>query len=262
MHRLAARQHGVVTTAQLLDAGVGRRSIARRVASGWLVPLHRGVYRVGPVAAPLAREMAAVLAIGGALSHQSAAAIWGFGRRDEIVHVTVAKRGRRSRPGIRVHQTASLNAVVHNGLPLTDPARTLKDLARTVSTDEIERAEERAAMLGLVLPDANPYPEFTRSKAERRLKALCKAAHLPAPRTNARVGGYEVDAYWPAQRLIVEVDGWEFHRTRAAFEKDRRRDAALTAAGYRVVRITWRRLRDEPYSVTAQLGALLAATPA
>ena len=131
---LAAGQHGVVTTAQLLDAGVGRRSIARRVDGGWLVPLHRGVYQVGPITAPHGREMAAVLAIGedAALSHHSAAAIWGFVRPHKgDVHVTVARRGRRSRPGIRVHQTLSLNAAVHNGLPLTDPARTLRDLART-----------------------------------------------------------------------------------------------------------------------------------
>ena len=112
-----------------------------------------------------------------------------------------------------------------------------------------------------MLPD-NVLVEFTRSEAERRLKALCKAAHLPAPRMNARVAGYEVDAYWPAHRLIVEVDGYAFHRTREAFERDRRKDAALQAAGYRIVRITYRRLRDEPLSVSAQLGALLNLRPA
>ncbi len=262
MHRLAARQHGVVTTAQLLDAGVGRRSIARRVASGWLVPLHRGVYQVGPVAAPLGREMAAILACGGALSHQTAAAIWGFGRRDHVVHVTVEGQARRAREGVRIHRTASLDAVIHNGLPLTDPARTLRDLERSATIDEVERARERAAMLGLVLPDDDPYPEFTRSEGERRLKALCTAAHLPAPRMNARVAGYEVDAYWPAHKLIVEIDGWRYHGSRQAFERDRRKDAALQAAGYRVVRITWRRLTTEPHAVSAQLGALLTVRPA
>ena len=74
---------------------------------------------------------------------------------------------------------------------------------------------------------------------------------------NARVHGYEVDAYWPAHNLIVEVDGFEFHGTRQAFERDRRKDAALVAAGYRVVRITWRRLTREAVAVSAQLGALL-----
>jgi very-short-patch-repair endonuclease len=259
---LAARQHGMVTTAQLLDAGVERRSIARRVAAGWLVSVHRGVYQVGPVTARYGREMAAMLAIGdgAALSHQSAAVVWGFGRAYEgDVHVTVERRARRSRPGIRVHQTLSLNVAVHNGLPLTTPARTLKDLARTLTDDEVERAREQAHILGLVIPDGGDrYPDFTRSEAERRLKRLCKAAQLPMPRTNARVNGYEVDAFWPAHRLIVEVDGYRYHRTRQAFERDRRKDAALQAAGFRVVRITWSRLTTEPYSVSAQLGALLA----
>ena len=110
-----------------------------------------------------------------------------------------------------------------------------------------------------MIPDDAPQ-EFTRSEAERRLRVLCKAARLPAPKMNARVAGYEVDAFWPAQRLIVEIDGYRYHGTRQAFERDRRKDAALQAAGYRVVRITWSRLTSEPYSVSAQLGALL--TPA
>jgi len=257
---IAARQHGVVTTAQLLDAGVGRRTIARRVDRGWLVALHRGVYQVGPVAARHGREMAAVLAIGegAALSHQSAAAIWGFMRAPHgDVHVTVARRGRRSRTGIRVHQTLSLKAAVHNGLPVTTPARTLADLARVLTTDELTRAKEQAHILGLVIPGEDRFPEFTRSEAERRLKTLCKAADLPIPMTNARVAGHEVDAFWPAQRLVVEIDGWRYHRTRAAFERDRRKDAALQAAGYRVVRITYNRLCYESYAVAAELAVLL-----
>jgi very-short-patch-repair endonuclease len=262
---IAARQHGLVTTGQLALAGLGARAIAHRVARGRLVRRHRGVYQVGPIAAPLAREMAAVLACGGsaALSHQSAAAIWGFGPAHHgDVHVTVEGDTARSRRGIHVHHTASLNAAVHNGLPLTDPARTLRDLARVLPTRELDRAREQAHVLGLVIPDGAAEPDFTRSEAERRLKALCKAAGLPAPRTNARVAGWEVDAFWPAHNLIVEVDGYRYHRTREAFERDRRKDAALTAAGYTVIRITWRRLTNEPYSLTAQLAVLLAATPA
>ena len=260
---LAARQHGVVTTAQLLDAGVGRRSIARRVEAGWLVPLHRGVLQVGPVPSEYAREMAAVLACGAGalLSHQSAAAVWGIARRDAVVHVTAPTR-RRSRPGLRVHRSLSLDAAVRDGLPLTTPARTLRDLERTLTAVSIERAREQAALLGLVVPDDAPDPSFTRSEAERRLKALCRAAGLPPPLTNARVAGYEVDAYWPAHRLIVEVDGFRFHSSRQAFERDRRKDAALTAAGNRVVRVTWSRLTNEPYSLSAQFGALLALRPA
>ena len=256
---IAARQHGVVTIAQLAAAGLGRRAVDHRVAQGRLVRRHRGVYQVGPTAARISHEMAAVLACGpgAALSHQTAAALWGFGRRDDVVHITVEKDTARSRHGIRVHRTASLKAVVQHGLPVTDPARTLKDLARTLPSHELDRAKEQAHILGLVVPDVR-HPEFTRSEAERRLKALCKAAGLPPPRMNARVAGYEVDAFWPAHKLIVEIDGYRFHRTRRRFEADRRKDAALTAAGYRVIRITWRRLTTEPFSVAAQLGVLLS----
>jgi very-short-patch-repair endonuclease len=257
---LAARQNGVVTTAQLLDAGVGRRAIARRVESGWLVPLHRGVYQAGPTTGRYAREMAAVLACGdgAVLSHDSAAAVWGFRpSHNGAVHITIEGQARRSRPGLRVHRTLSLDAAVQDGLPLTTPARTLQDLRRTLTSQELARAQHQAHVLGLVIPDDDRFPEFTRSEGERRLKALCKAARLPMPRMNARVAGWEVDAFWAAERLVVEIDGWQYHGTRHAFERDRRKDAALQAAGYRVVRFTARRLREEPYAVAAELALLL-----
>jgi very-short-patch-repair endonuclease len=101
-------------------------------------------------------------------------------------------------------------------------------------------------------------PQMTRSEAERRLLTLIERAALPRPRTNTRVGRYEVDALWPETRLIVEVDGFAFHGTRAAFERDRRRDADLTAMGFRVVRVTWRQLVDEPHLVVARLAGALA----
>lgn len=203
--------------------------------------------------------MAALLACGpgAALSHRSAAAVWGFARRDRVVHVTVEGQARRSRPGLRVHRTASLNAAVEKGLRLTRPAQTLKDLRRTLTTAEYERALEQAEILGLMERQITA-DGFTRSNAEKLLKRLCRQAQLPTPKTNAIVAGYEVDAYWPEHSLVVEVDGWEHHRTRQAFERDRRKDAALQAAGRRVVRVTWRRLTTDPISLSAQLAALLA----
>jgi very-short-patch-repair endonuclease len=102
-------------------------------------------------------------------------------------------------------------------------------------------------------------PQITRSEGERRLRALIRAARLSRPHTNTSVGGWEVDAVWQAQRLVVEVDGFAYHGNRAAFERDRRRDAALVAAGYRVIRITWRQLVDEPHAVVALLARLLPA---
>ena len=263
---LAARQCGVVTTAQLAQAGIGRRSVAHRVAKGWLAPMHRGVYRVGPVPGPYAREMAAILATGGTLSHHSAAAIWGFRPPyDGDVHITGTTR---SRDGIRVHRSASLNAAVHLGLPLTTPARTLHDLAPLVPQHDLDRAVEEALIRGLATADdlgtrpalrtaSRTEPRLTRSEAERRMLRLIRAARLPTPATNLRVAGWEVDVVWPRHRLVVEVDGYAYHGNRAAFERDRRKDAALVAAGYRVVRITWRQIVDEPHTVVALLARLL-----
>jgi very-short-patch-repair endonuclease len=268
--RAAAQQHGMVTLAQLAAAGLGRGAVAHRVARGRLTPRFRGVYQVGPIQAEHGREAAAVLAAGpGALlSHHTAAAIWGFTPdHPGDVHVTVPSDA-RSRPGLTLHRSASLNAAVHNGLPLTTPARTLHDLARVLARKDLDRAVEEALIRGLATPEqlttrpalreaTATEPTLTRSEAERQLRALIKAANLPAPATNVRVAGHEVDAYWPRQRLVAEVDGYKFHGGRAAFERDRRKDGALTAAGYTVVRVTWRQIKHEPHAVVALLARLL-----
>jgi very-short-patch-repair endonuclease len=276
---LAARQHGVVSTAQLAAAGIGRRGVAHRVAHGRLTRLHRGVYQVGPVAAPRGREMAALLACGesAALSHHSAAAVWQI--RPEFrggVHITVSGCDARSRRGVRVHQSASLNAAVKDGLRLTTAARTLEDLAHCLPQRELDRAVNEAQVLRLVtdgelaslarrsrpLRDAlHVEPALTRSEAERRLLQLVRAARLPRPETNVRIAGHEVDFVWREQRLVVEVDGFAYHATRQAFERDRRRDAALQAAGYRVLRFTWRQITKEPHAVVAQIARLLRPWP-
>jgi len=266
---LARRQQGVVTTRQLAAAGVGPNGIAYRVANGRLARLHRGVYRVGPITAPYAVEMAAVLATGGALSHDTAAALWGIRPpHDGEPHVTVHGRDARARKGLRVHRCASLDAAVHLGLPLTTVPRTLHDLAPVLTAGELERAVEEALIRGLARREdlatrpalrraAIEEPQITRSEAERRLRTLVRAARLPRAVTNVKVAGWEVDAFWPAYKLVVEVDGFAYHGNRAAFERDRRKDAALVAAGYRVVRITWRQLVDEPHVVVALLARLL-----
>jgi very-short-patch-repair endonuclease len=218
--------------------------------------------------------MAAVLATGGVLSHHSAAAVWGIRAHDGDVHVSVSGRDQRPRPGLRIHRSCSVNAAVHDGLPLTTPTRTIHDLAACLPQHELDRAVEQAQILRLATSDEiaadmprrgraalraalNHEPQLTRSEAERRLLALIRQARLPRPRTNVVVHGYEVDLLWPEQRLIVEVDGYAYHSTRHAFERDRARDAALQAAGYRVVRFTWRQIVHEPHAVVAQLARLL-----
>jgi very-short-patch-repair endonuclease len=254
---LAAHQCGVVTVAQLEIAGLGENAVRHRVKAGRLTRIFRGVYQVGPIPAPRGREMAAVLATGGVLSHDSAASVWGF-RPPHAgdVHVTTTNSG-RSRPGIRIHRSASLQEAVRHGLPLTTAARTLRDLRPLLPTSEYGRALEQAQVLGLVPKRPGDEPRFTRSEGERRLLALVRKARLPVPLTNTKVAGWEVDAFWPRHKLIVEVDGFGYHGHRAAFERDRRKDASLTAAGYSVIRITWWQLVHEAYEVVAKLAQLL-----
>jgi very-short-patch-repair endonuclease len=98
-------------------------------------------------------------------------------------------------------------------------------------------------------------PSLTRSEAERRLLYLVREAGLPLPQTNVRVAGLEVDFFWPELRLVVEVDGYAFHSSRAAFERDRRRDADLFAHGIDALRVTWTQIADEPLSLVALLAS-------
>ncbi len=162
----------------------------------------------------------------------------------------------------------------HFGIPITTPARTLLDLAPLLAQHDLDRAVEEAQVRGLVKPEAlagAPHgalrraarddASMTRSEAEARLLALIRVADLPEPLTNARIEGFEVDVAWPEQRLIVEVDGFAFHSTRAAFERDRLRDQALQAAGWRVMRITWRQIAETAEAVVARIAAALALSP-
>jgi very-short-patch-repair endonuclease len=286
---IAERQYGVVSRAQLLAAGIGTGAIATRIRRHRLHPLHRGVYAVGHTALPpLAREMAAVLACwpDAVVSHQSAGgAIWQLLEPvHDVIDLTVSRTSPRRRPGLRVHRSQRLDpedVAVVRGIPVTSVARTLVDLAESVSDRELERAFDEATARRLVtnasitaaverlqgrrgtgrlkmLLDRDAEPAFTRSEAEERLLALIRKAGLPAPEVNPLVARHTVDFLWRDRRLIVEVDGYRFHSTRAAFERDRVRDAELIAAGFRVVRVTWRQLTEQPLTIVARLAQGLA----
>ncbi len=283
---MAHKQHGVLSRQQLVVAGLGRRTIARRVEAGRLYRLHRGVYAFGRgEVTPRGKLMAAVLACGdGALlSHRSAAALWGLcGTPHGDVEVS-APRG-RTRPGIAVHECGvpREDRAIVNRIPVTSVARSLFDLAEVVDEHRLDAAFEEADRLGLLelraleevcargqgrhalprvrrLIDAARFPEPARSSLKARFLVFCRDHDLPTPQTNVLVLNREVDAFWPKPRLIVEVDGWSFHRHRAAFERDRARDAAMQAAGYRVIRVTHRRLEREPEAVATDLHRLLEA---
>lgn len=281
----AALQDGAIAVEQLAACGMGRSAIDHLVNARWLRRVHRGVFLVGPVAGPLAYEHAALLACGehAVVSHGSAAAMWRIGPpRAGAVDVTVTEGHRRSQRGIAVRRAALRRADVRRvqHLRVTSPARTLLDLAAILPHDELARAANEAQVLGLTTPAevrtlmaATPGrrgaaalraalddgPRLTRSELERRMHALADRVGLPRPHNQARVLGYTVDFLWPRERVIVETDGFGAHGTRMRFESDRARDARLLAAGYTVLRFTWRQLISEPEVVAARLAVVLAA---
>jgi very-short-patch-repair endonuclease len=275
---LALRQHGVVASRQLRALGLARGAVAHRVAVGRLHRVHLGVYAVGHRRLSVrGRWMAAVLSCGpqAMLSHTSAAALWGL-RPSTGVVVDVAVRtagGVRARAGIRVHRLGDLpvsEVDVLDAIPVTTVARTLLDLAAILPPRRLERALDQAEVMGhfdlralRAILDAHPGHHgggalrralssheigstLSRSELEERFLALCDAQKIRRPQVNARVAGLEVDFCFAAARLVVEVDGFRFHRTRAAFERDRERDAILARAGFRVLRFTHRQLTADP----------------
>ena len=146
--------------------------------------------------------------------------------------------------------------ISHLGIAVTTPSRTLADLRRTLPPKCFAAALREAEFLKLPInPDLEP--DGTRSELEARFLAICRRHRIPRPDVNARVGPFTVDFFWPARRLIVEVDGWDSHGTRAAFEADRERDTQLKLLGYEVVRFTWRQLTDDPAGVAGALRELL-----
>jgi len=201
------------------------------------------------------------------------------------MRIDVSAPGRRGRPGIVLHRVGSVHDEDRgkcHGVPVTAVPRTLLDLAGLVSPDQLRRALEQAERLQLLdlraaqaLCERSPRrqglralstlladdrePLEVRSELERRFVGFCQEADLPLPALNTMVAGHEVDAFWPRQRLVVELDGYKFHRGRGAFERDRVRDLDLHVAGYRVLRITSRRLDRERAAVAAAVRSLLAA---
>ncbi len=186
--------------------------------------------------------MAAVLACGpgAVLSHRSAAALWGLGRTPETIDVTARTDHRVN--GVRVHRSRTLtgaDVTRHYGIPVTTAQRTLFDLRRILDPASLTRALNDARLAHLIKDDRTP----TRSVLEDAFLAFLDRHGLPRPEVNQRVAGYEVDMLWRDERLIAELDGRAFHQD---FEADRDRDADLVTAGFRVVRVTHRRLeRDE-----------------
>lgn len=222
---LAERQHGVVARWQLALLGIGRGPIEGRLARGGLHRLHQGTYAVGHRALTAeSRWAAAVLACG---------------------------------PG----------AMLSIGQPLSNEAEVLGLTDRLSLHDLLERYPRRrgSALLRGLLKDDETLRGVTDQKLEERFATFLDAQRLPRPRLNAdlavRGRFFRVDCLWVEQRLIVELDGRASHGTRRAFEKDRERDRVLLTGGWRVLRVTWRQLHDDPAALTADLKRLLAIPP-
>jgi very-short-patch-repair endonuclease len=281
LFKLASAQHGVVSTRQLDGLGYSPSSAAKAAKAGRLRRVHRGVYAVGHD--PLTwqgRCMAAVLAARPALaSHLSAAWLWDLLRyRPERIQV-IAPTARRARRDFGVHfgVVDAVDIASVESIPLTSIARTQLDLAAIWASVSVERTLERAeelrrfdlvALEGVLgryphhpgagalrraLAIYRPEPAFTRSGVEKRFLELVRRARLPPPAMNYVVAGMELDAYWEDERFVVELDVYETHGTRAAFERDRIRQDDLLALGIEMIRVTGPRLRREPDEVMRRL---------
>ncbi len=279
---IAARQHGNITRQQLFKLGLNGKQIEYRLKVGRLHRVHRAVYAVGrPPRTAIERAAAAVLACGpdAALSHKSALALWGLTSWPNYADVIAP--GDRRPAGIRTRCNVPLaprDLRTHNDIRVTSPARTLLDCAPILTTKALTRAVNDARRAKLLKPkdledvvrrfpnnrgahrlrpflDAAGGP--TRSEWEDAFPAFCKRYGLPAPVMSVTLAGHEVDALFPDHRLIIELDSWEFHQTRASFESDRDRDADALAAGHATVRLTWERMHQQPRREADRLGKIL-----
>lgn len=284
---LVRRQHGAIARRQLMELGLGPRRIERRIASGRLHPLWRGVYAVGrPLLGRRGRWMAAVLACGpdAVLSHSSAAALWGIGpEQGDMIEVSVPATRRSRLRGIRAHRRTEAvlgDVAVHDGIPLTSPVRTLIDQATRLRPMQLERAVNeadkldrvRADVLHASLDDYRSQPgvaplrklldpltfRLSDSELEQLMRPLARTVGLPIPETKTWVNGYEVDFFWPKLGIVVETDGLKYHRTASQQKRGLERDQAHLAASMWPLRFSHWQVKHEPAHVRRILRSAVA----
>jgi very-short-patch-repair endonuclease len=274
--RLAGQQHGVVARSQLLAAGITEGQIDLRLRTGRLHQVHEGVYLVGhEVRPPLATEQAALLACGegAVLSHRSAANLWGLCSYPAAAAacVIVPPARNATRPRITVHRMALERRDIRKreGLAVTSPPRTILDLALELDLEQLELLTADARYRGLAsevelkgqlarnpgkrgnaklrrVLDLPGGPRRTRSTPERLMLRLLRDRNITGYETNARIHGHEVDVLWRELNFAVEIDGYDGHSGRVAFERDRLKVAKLKAHGLDVMPVTPRQLRVDP----------------
>ena len=266
--RLAAKQHGVIGRGQLLALGFTKDAIRHRLDQGRIFVVQSKIYSLLPSLTTPGRMMAAVLSCGpgAALSHRAGAAVWDLGPWPSGVIDVSLTRNCRPRVGVRLHRFEVLEVVTKDGFSVTSPMRALADLAATEPRPRVERAYEQAERLGLLdiavlaaecdgrrgsrvlkrLIDEGREAPRSKNELERAFLDLCRDHNLPLPSQNVSLHGLEVDNYWPDKKVVVELHGYEWHKTRNAFEQDRRRDAQLARHGIRVLRFSWRQVTRQP----------------
>lgn len=280
--------HGVATRRRLLAAGLSRAEIESRLRTGALLRVHRGVYRVGHRSPSIEAEyLAAVLACGdrAMLSGRAAGHLLGLLRgapaRPEVTSPT-----QRRVAGVTTHRARGEmrpDRTVHRGIPVTTVARTLVDLATALSPSDLARACHEAEVRHGTRPDQveavlarrpnsrgatslrsvlRGDTRVTLSRLESRFLERLAAARLPLPSTNRVAGGRRVDCRWPERRLTVEVDGFRYHRSRHAWEQDRRREREAHARGDDFRRFTYGDVCEDPALMMAELRDLLGGRSA
>jgi very-short-patch-repair endonuclease len=282
--KLAAKSHGVVTRRDLIAAGITGHEIDKRLAIGTLLREYPGVYRVGHRAPSLeARYLAAVLACGdGALlSGQAAGHLWGL-LKGAAPPPEVTARTERRVPGVVTRRArAAVDRTTHRGIPITTVPFTLVALAAHLPSDELARACHEAGVrygttprqVDEVLLRRPTAPgarqlrsvlhgdtKVSLSKLESRFLQLLRELRLPLPQTNRRAGGRRVDCRWPSHRLTIELDGYRYHRSRHAWEQDRRREREAHARGDEFRRYTYGDVFEQPALMLAELRGLIAST--
>jgi very-short-patch-repair endonuclease len=287
---LAAAQRGVASRAQLLNLDFTDDSIEELTVRGWLHKVGPSVFAIGhPGISRRGQAIAALLQVGddAGVSHESAARHWGMKARSSEgpIHVSIRSRAGLTAPdGVVIHRPRNLKAselVVHKGVRVTTPERTLVDMLPSSSVVELTRMlEQMVTTLGRSPDGLHAWahglgpvkgrgklikaldwvagPAVIRSEFESLFRSVCQEAGLPVAVTNHRIGRWEVDAVWIAYWVAVELDSWRWHGGRWQFHQDRRKGLAISRAGFELLRISWWQLKNERAEVVEAIRYALA----
>ncbi len=291
---VAATQLGLFTRAQAIGAGVTARMLRTRLTQGAWKRVYRGVFIVcGHEMSAAASHLAAVLAVdvdGTRSSHRAGAWLWDMTPHEQKPEVTLIKDVRVRPSQVRIHRTTTrlLEPKLRKGVPTTSAAETLLDLGAVVPLHKVQDALDRGIARRIVTPmsalaelnrrggmavrgtgplralldDAGLTGSHKPSVLEAKTRRLIRKAGLPQPECELVVGAngeYRLDFSWPQLLLAIEVDGWMYHSSFAAFHGNKTRKNSLTLEGYAVLEYTWIHVTKSPSTVVREVQAAYAA---